>query len=311
MTFPASPMQQLLADHHDALLADWRRRLQAGAAPDASTGGGGDGDGDGETVGTGVDNVALRAEMAELLSALQAALGSESGGDGGEASSEMRAALSQLDNALRSASQLRAARGLAPEVSVRFLHGLKDAVLALLRHQGPADAAQRELASLRLSALFDRCVMTLVTQLVATRESVIRSQAESLLDMATPVITLWESILLLPLVGIVDSVRAVQVAERLLEAIGQTEAEVTLIDVTGVPVMDTSVARHLLRTVAAAEMLGTRVILTGISPTTAQTMVKLGIDLSAVPTRGSLKGGVALALAMTGRQVSAVKVGQA
>jgi len=104
-------------------------------------------------------------------------------------------------------------------------------------------------------------------------------------------------------VGIVDSVRAVQVAERLLEAIGRTEAEVTLIDVTGVPVMDTSVARHLLRTVAAAEMLGTRVILTGISPTTAQTMVKLGIDMSSVPTRGTLKGGMALALSLTNRQI--------
>jgi len=132
---------------------------------------------------------------------------------------------------------------------------------------------------------------------------VIRSQAQSLLDMATPVITLWDSILLLPLVGIVDSVRAVQIAERLLETIGRTEAEITLIDVTGVPVMDTSVARHLLRTVAAARMLGTQVILTGISPTTAQTMVKLGVDLSSVPTRGSLKAGVALALSLTGRQV--------
>ena len=102
--------------------------------------------------------------------------------------------------------------------------------------------------------------------------------------------------------GVVDSVRAVQVAERLLEAIGQTEAEVTIIDVTGVPVMDTSVARHILKTVTAAEMLGTRVILTGISPSTAQTMVKLGIDMSSVPTRGSLRAGVALALSITGRQ---------
>jgi rsbT co-antagonist protein RsbR len=109
--------------------------------------------------------------------------------------------------------------------------------------------------------------------------------------------------LLLPLVGIVDSVRAQQIAERLLTAISQTEAEVTLIDVTGVPVMDTSVARHILKTVEAAEMLGTRVVLTGISPATAQTMVKLGIDMSGVPTRGSLKSGLALALTMTRRRV--------
>jgi rsbT co-antagonist protein RsbR len=102
---------------------------------------------------------------------------------------------------------------------------------------------------------------------------------------------------------VVDSVRAQQISERLLEAIGASEAEVTLIDVTGVPVMDTSVARHILKTVSAAEMLGTRVILTGISPSTAQTMVKLGIDMSGVPTRGSLKSGLALALTMTRRAI--------
>jgi rsbT co-antagonist protein RsbR len=185
------------------------------------------------------------------------------------------------------------------------VHAGRDTLLNLLRHHGPADAALQVAAQAALQTVFDRCVTTLVSHFVAARESVIHGQAQSLLDMSTPVITLWESILLLPLVGVVDSVRAVQIAERLLETIGRTEAEVTLIDVTGVPVMDTSVARHLLRTVAAAEMLGTKVILTGISPTTAQTMVKLGIDLSAVPTRGSLKAGVALALRMTGRALPA------
>ena len=214
-----------------------------------------------------------------------------------------------LDATLRTASQVRAARGHAPEASVRYVLDLRDALLALLQAQGPADAEQRNQATQQVQDLVDRSVLTLVSRHVATREEVIRSQAQSLLDMSTPVITLWDAILLLPLVGVVDSVRAVQVAERLLEAIGQTEAEVTIIDVTGVPVMDTSVARHLLRTVAAAEMLGTRVILTGISPTSAQTMVKLGIDLSAVATRGSLKSGVQLALSITGRRVASVQEG--
>lgn len=274
MSPSASVLQQLITQHQDSLLDDWRRRLAEG---------GGDGDAD-----------ELRRETQELLQALRTALLAD----------DPAAAGLPLEGVLRNASQLRAARGLAPEGSVLLVQAAKDALLALLRAQGPADAALREAAALLVQQLLDRCVMTLVSHFVAAREDVIRSQAQSLLDMSTPVITLWDSILLLPLVGIVDSVRAVQVAERLLEAIGQTEAEVTLIDVTGVPVMDTSVARHLLRTVAAAEMLGTRVILTGISPTTAQTMVKLGIDLSSVPTRGSLKAGVALALAMTSRQIT-------
>ena len=143
----------------------------------------------------------------------------------------------------------------------------------------------------------------LVASFDAAREDVITRQSASLREVATPVITLWDSILLLPLIGVVDSVRAQQIAERLLESISEHEAAVTLIDVTGVPVMDTSVARHLLKTVAAAEMLGTQVILTGISPSTAQTIVKLGIDMSAVPTRASLKSGMALALTMTRRAI--------
>lgn len=275
MSLLPSVLHQLIADHQEALLGDWRARLGDGAQIEAAE---------------------LRVEMTELLAALQAALGCTEAADA-------EPALQALDAALRDASQRRAARGHTPEASVQYVQAAKDALLALILAHGPAEATLRASATLTVQALFDRCVLKLVSQFMATRESIIRSQAQSLLDMSTPVITLWESILLLPLVGIVDSVRAVQVAERLLEAIGRTEAEVTIIDVTGVPVMDTSVARHLLRTVAAAEMLGTRVVLTGISPTTAQTMVKLGVDLSSVPTRGSLKAGVALALAMTRRRV--------
>lgn len=274
-------LKQLIADHRDALLLDWRSRL----ADDP-----------------GMDAAELRQEMAELLGALQQALGA---GESAAASGGLQA----LDNVLRNASQVRAARGLGPEQSVQYVLAAKDALLAAVLAHGPQDGALRAQATLAVQALFDRCVLTLVSQFVATRENVIRSQAQSLLDMSTPVITLWDSILLLPLVGVVDSLRAVQVAERLLETIGRTEAEVTIIDVTGVPVMDTSVARHLLRTVAAASMLGTRIILTGISPTTAQTMVKLGIDLTAVPTRGSLRAGVALALTMTGQRVVARQEG--
>jgi len=268
MSDPDHLMPGLIQQHHAAILDDWLSRL----AP------------------FGVDLVEARREVSSLLSALAIVLG---GGPD--------AALEPL---LREASQVRAARGQAPEESVAFVHAGRDALLALLQAQAPGTEADRSAARARVQGVLDRCVMVLVSHFMSTRESVIRSQAQSLLDMSTPVISLWDSILLLPLVGVVDSMRAVQVAERLLEAIGRTEAEVTLIDVTGVPVMDTSVARHLLRTVAAAQMLGTQVILTGISPTTAQTMVKLGIDLSSVPTRGSLKAGVALALAQTGRAVA-------
>ena len=242
----------------------------------------------------------LHVEMQGLLEGLGQALGSA--GDGFE-----HDANHPLAAAVRAAGQLRAARGFTTEESLQFLQSCKetlvDAVLADV--QAVAAAPSTAAATRRVERLMDRCVLILAASFVATRENVIQCQAESLREVSTPVITLWDSMLLLPLVGIVDSVRAQQISERLLEAIARTEAEVTLIDVTGVPVMDTSVARHILKTVSAAEMLGTRVILTGISPSTAQTMVKLGIDMSGVPTRASLKGGMALALSCTGRAIVA------
>lgn len=208
-----------------------------------------------------------------------------------------------LAQALRAASEVRATRGFTPEESVLFLQTCKESLIDVLHGEAFAPAVAHA-ATLRIERLLDRCVLVLVSAFIATRDELARRQSESLREVSTPVIMLWDSVLLLPLVGIVDSVRAQLIAERLLEAISRTEAEVTLIDVTGVPVMDTAVARHLLRTIAAAGMLGTRVVLTGIGPTNAQTMVKLGIDMAGVPTRGSLKSGLALAMSMTGRRVT-------
>lgn len=272
----------MLRRRHEEISTGWRNRLlspgnsyQRGLAPATE----------------------LTQEMSALLTGLAQVL------EAGDERFDTEAA-HPLAQALRSASQFRAVRGFTPEESVLFLHACKASLLDVMHLEEPLDALRLP-ATLRLERLMDRCVVILVGALVDARETIIKRQSESLREVSTPVINLWDSILLMPLVGVVDSVRAQQISEGLLEAIGRSEAEVTLIDVTGVPVMDTSVARHILKTVAAAEMLGTRVILTGISPSTAQTMVKLGIDMSGVPTRGSLKAGMSLALALTGRAISA------
>ena len=132
----------------------------------------------------------------------------------------------------------------------------------------------------------------------------IEAQRRSLLELSTPVINVWKGIVMMPIIGVIDTTRAKQITEALLDGIVASSATVAILDITGVSVMDTSVAQHLLKTVTAARMLGSEIILTGISPETAQTVVKLGIDLSHVTTRGTLSTGLAEAFIMCGQRVS-------
>jgi len=288
-TSPDTPkLGAMLQSRVPRILTDWHHRLLAvGGSYERGL----------------VPRTELDAEMRQLLAALLEAL------DQGDDAREL-AAHHPLAQALRVAVGVRATRGFTADESLRYLQTCKQALVAAAR-EFPASQSLDAAAFSRIDALLDRCVGVLVGAFVAAREDVIRRQSESLRSASSPVITLWDSMLLLPLVGIIDSVRAQHISESLLEAISRSESEVTLIDVTGVPVMDTSVARHILKAVAAAEMLGTRVILTGIGPSTAQTMVKLGIDMSRVPTRASLKSGLALALTLTRRTIVPIGPGKA
>ncbi|MBF0189393.1 MAG: PAS domain S-box protein, partial [Magnetococcales bacterium] len=123
-------------------------------------------------------------------------------------------------------------------------------------------------------------------------EALIDRQQQMLLELSTPAMQLFNGVVLMPLVGNIDGDRATQLISRLLEAISTHEAEVAILDLTGVPIIDTDVARHLLKTVAAAKMLGSVVILTGINPNGAQTLVQLGIDISHITTKGTLRSGI-------------------
>ncbi|AKB77126.1 RsbR, positive regulator of sigma-B [Methanosarcina horonobensis HB-1 = JCM 15518] len=134
-------------------------------------------------------------------------------------------------------------------------------------------------------------------------ENELRTQTQTILELATPVIKIWDGILLLPLVGIVDTARAQQIIENLLNSIVENEAELAILDLTGVPVVDTAVARHIIKTVNAAKMLGAQTILTGFSPEVSQTLVTLGVDLSNITTCGSLKTGISKAFSLIGKKV--------
>jgi anti-anti-sigma factor len=133
-----------------------------------------------------------------------------------------------------------------------------------------------------------------VTERVMTEEK-LKEQQQAMLALSTPVLQIRDQILVLPLIGTIDSARAAQIVEQLLNSIVNTQASIVIIDITGVPVIDTAVANHLIKTTQAAKMLGADTIITGISPANAQTLVTLGVDLSMMTTKGSLRSGVKLA----------------
>lgn len=136
-----------------------------------------------------------------------------------------------------------------------------------------------------------------------TQERLLSQQSQAILELSTPVIQIWDEILVLPLIGTVDTARAQQIIENLLDSIVTSQASVAIIDITGVPVVDTKVADHFIKTIEAAKMLGTEVILTGVSPYNALTLVKMGVDLGRITTKGTLQTGLKLAFEITKHRV--------
>ncbi|MEY8841305.1 STAS domain-containing protein, partial [Cribrihabitans sp. XS_ASV171] len=142
---------------------------------------------------------------------------------------------------------------------------------------------------------------------IAEREQIIERQREEMMELSTPVVELWDRVLTLPLIGTLDSARAQEVMENLLETILQRQAEVVIVDITGVGTVDTQVAQHLLRAAAAVRLMGAECIISGISPMIAQTMVQLGIDVGTVSTRQNIRLALADALPKVGYKIHKVQ----
>lgn len=164
------------------------------------------------------------------------------------------------------------------------------------------DAALAQLRA--LGKLLHLDISVVVGELHAVYKETISQQARSLVELSTPAMRLWDEVVLLPLVGVIDTARAQQLIETLLHSIVETESRVAILDVTGVPIIDTRVAQHILKTVSAARMLGADVFVTGISPEMAQTMTKLDIRTDQIHTCGTLSAGLQAALSQLGIRIA-------
>lgn len=245
-----------------------------------------------------IDQAVVLQQSNRLFSALIVFFAEHEGSSLPEIDSECGLAV-----AMREISASRAKAGFKPADTVHFVLVLKNTIINRLERELSSTANELVDCLMFLSKIFDRLVSLTFDSYVEARENIISQQSISLMELSTPVIRLWDRVLILPMIGVIDTLRARQFTERLLESIARYEATVTIIDITGVPVVDTSVARHIMKTVDAAQLLGTSIIMTGISPAGALTLTKLGVGFEGVITRASLRAGVAEALKAIGQRI--------
>jgi rsbT co-antagonist protein RsbR len=218
--------------------------------------------------------------------------------------SRVREMLSDLSNA-------RAAQGFTPTETATFVFSLKQPVFVRVSSANAKDPEALAEQLWGATTILDKLGLYTMEAYQKSRESVIQRQQRELLELSTPVVELWDNVLALPLIGTLDSGRTQVVMQNLLEKIVSSGASIAIIDITGVPTVDTLVAQHLMKTVAAARLMGADCIISGIRPQIAQTIVHLGVDLSAVTTKASLADAFAIALKRTGAQVTRLETAKA
>ncbi|MGW1130601.1 STAS domain-containing protein [Streptomyces griseoluteus] len=241
------------------------------------------------SLGRRVSAAELERELRELYDALVEALRQGAVDVHSEQMSEVRALLTEL-------SRSRARKGFSPTETAISVFALKR-VLEPVLQDGSSGAVQ---AYLQLGRLLDELGLFTIETYTQTRDALITAQAEQLLELSTPVVRLWDGVIAVPLVGTLDSARTQVVMEKLLQALVDTGSEQAIIDITGVPAVDTQVAQHLLKTIVAARLMGAECTVSGISPQIAQTIVALGIEFDGIVTKASLADALKLALRRSG-----------
>jgi rsbT co-antagonist protein RsbR len=236
----------------------------------------------------------LERELRELYGALTEALRQGATDVHSEQMSEVRALLNEL-------SRSRARQGFTPTETALTVFALKQVFEPVLR-DGSADEVR---AYVQLCRILDDLGLFTIESYTQTREELIMVQAEQLMELSTPVVKLWDGVIAVPLVGTLDSARTQVVMERLLQSLVDTGSEQVIIDITGVPAIDTQVAQHLLKTVVAARLMGAECTISGIRPQIAQTIVALGIEFGDIKTKATLADALQLALRKAGVEIVA------
>jgi rsbT co-antagonist protein RsbR len=279
----SSKIPEVLETHEAELLVDWSREL---AATNTRRG--------------LIKEAEQQQECREFLSLLRSAV--QQGNLNNLQTPEWREVREMLSSVSRSRSQ----KGFSPSETATFIFSLKQPLFNRLRQQLTNSIELGE-EIWQVSSMLDQLGLLTIEAYQKAREEVIIRQQEELLELSTPVVKLWDGILALPIIGTLDSHRTQVVMESLLQAIVNTGSEIAIIDITGVPTVDTLTAQHLLKTVTAARLMGADCIISGIRPQIAQTIVHLGIDLTGVSTKATLADAFTMALKKMGATVTRSK----
>jgi rsbT co-antagonist protein RsbR len=286
-TTPTSRLADIVSRHQDDLLHEWVQTQQAARSRRSDL----------------ISDADLTRDSRELLGLLREALPDGDVRDiDGPGWEPVRDFLSGL-------SRSRAEAGFSPSETAMFVFSLKQPLLARLSQEFGDDAPGLMGTVWEMTTLLDRLGLLTTEQYQKGREAVIYRQQRDLIELSTPVVKLWDGVVAVPLIGTLDSERTQIVMESLLERIVETNSTIAIIDITGVPTVDTLVAQHLLKTVAAARLMGADCVISGIRPQIAQTIVHLGLTLSEVMTKATMADAIAHALERRGLQIAPVSEG--
>lgn len=278
-----SKLPEMINKHHEEIRADWLKQM-SNAVRRADL----------------ISNQELESQSREIMEAIA------SGARSGDVTNLDGSSWDQARDTLTAISASRAKQGFSTGETATFVLSLKQPIFNAVRRENSSDPTALFDDIWKSTQLIDKLALITADAFQASREKFIARQQEELMELSTPVVKLWDGILALPIIGTLDSARTQVVMESLLQAVVQTNSRVAIIDITGVPTVDTLVAQHLLKTITAARLMGADCIISGVRPQIAQTIVHLGIDLAGVITKAKLSDAFALALQRTGQVVTKV-----